>query len=211
MAELLIQAENFLLRPPGGEPLAKIPSLQLSAGEILWITGENGTGKTTLLHQLCEAPLPAAAAQTLTCAVPRAQRAFVPQTQNKSFHLPCTLDEVLRVSSQGRFAQPPLWQDVIELGLLAAHHQDLEWNTASGGERQRTLLARALLSRPQLLFLDEPFNHLDRPAQKQVARALVDFLRRHPTAAIALVSHSDPAEELLEVPLVPLELRGLDG
>jgi iron chelate ABC transporter, ATP-binding protein len=63
----------------------------------------------------------------------------------------------------------------------------------SGGQWQRTLLARALVSQPRLLLLDEPDTHLDRNAKQELYASL---LREHTRRAIVLVSH----DEQLELP-----------
>jgi molybdate transport system ATP-binding protein len=60
----------------------------------------------------------------------------------------------------------------------------------SGGERQRVALGRALLSRPRLLLLDEPFSALDRPLRKEVA-GVVDAFSRRSGAPLVLVSHDE--------------------
>ena len=58
----------------------------------------------------------------------------------------------------------------------------------SGGQWQRTLLARALVSQPRLLLLDEPDTHLDRNAKQELYASL---LREHTRRAIVLVSHDE--------------------
>jgi len=84
-------------------------------------------------------------------------------------------------------------EQILKIGLLDAPHLGLAWNTASGGERKRTLLTRTLLQGPELLLLDEPMNHLDYASQERVKHALSAFLADHKnkTRGIVLVSHSE--------------------
>jgi len=66
----------------------------------------------------------------------------------------------------------------------------------SGGERQRVALGRALLSRPRLLLLDEPFSALDRPLRLEIASAVGEYARANGTPVV-LVSHDQADAELL--------------
>ena len=66
----------------------------------------------------------------------------------------------------------------------------------SGGERQRVALGRALLSKPSLLLLDEPFSALDRPLRAEIAPMVRAFAREH-GAPIVLVSHDQEDAQLL--------------
>jgi molybdate transport system ATP-binding protein len=60
----------------------------------------------------------------------------------------------------------------------------------SGGERQRVALGRALLSRPRLLLLDEPFSALDRARRASVQATVLDWTARN-RVPLLLVSHDD--------------------
>ena len=74
---------------------------------------------------------------------------------------------------------------------------DNEWKTLSGGESQRTLLAVALASRPQILLLDEATSGLDAEMERRVENSVVEYVKTR-EAAVLWVTHSeDIAERLL--------------
>jgi ABC-type Mn2+/Zn2+ transport system ATPase subunit len=62
------------------------------------------------------------------------------------------------------------------------------WNSASGGERQKALLSRTLLSHGKLFILDEPFNHLDQAGRENVQQIVLTLLEKN--CAIVVVSHN---------------------
>ncbi len=66
----------------------------------------------------------------------------------------------------------------------------------SGGERQRVTVARALLSRPQLVLLDEPFSALDRPLRAELSRTVRELLDRR-GIPLVLVSHDEGDADIL--------------
>ena len=165
---LLLKIDGLSYGTPDGRPLAKGISLELRAGQILAVTGPNGTGKSTLLQVL----LSTQSALAGSVSVAAKSVGYLAQLQNREFHIPMTLADVMSIHSKGPFSRAP----ALELGLLDKGDLDLSWNTASGGERQKTLLTQVLLSRPELLILDEPTNHLDAKSRLQLLRLLDDFV-----------------------------------
>jgi zinc transport system ATP-binding protein len=180
--ELCLTLENLSWETPDGRLLADQVSLKLLRGQLLCVSGPNGSGKSSLLRILLgEAP-----ARTGTCriSVPAHRIGYLPQAQNRECHLPFTLQEVLELTEKGeRLASLKRW------GLLTPDRLPLAWNRASGGERQRVLLARELLNEPELLLLDEPLNHLDEHSRQRIGGVL-EALSRDPKApALVVVSH----------------------
>lgn len=197
----MIDGRNIAYRTPAGRALFENLNFELKPGHLLLITGPNGSGKSTLLRILLGRLAPARG--SVTCAVSPTRVAYIPQLQNMEFHLPVTLEDVIRISAD----KDTSTEQLESLGLLSEEQLKLTWNTASGGERQRTLLTCALLREPKLLYLDEPLNHLDRASQKGMIRTIVDFLTSRPDTAVVLVSHLGLAE-MRDYPItvVPIDL-----
>lgn len=152
----------------GAEDVLSGVSFTLPAGASLAIAGESGCGKSTLLRTLAGL-LPAASGSVIWRsesgeAVARPHSSFVWQTLGlfpwktvrENLELPFRL---ANTRAPGEEAGRLVAQMLAELGLdgLADRHPA----RLSGGQRQRLALGRALIARPEALFMDEPFSALD--------------------------------------------------
>lgn len=186
-AQTLLSIRDLSFETPRGVPLGRNLTFDLREGEVCLISGPNGSGKSTLLKVLLGL-LPAKAGER-SLSIPESQIHYLPQLENMEFHLPLTLGDVLDVAGN------PPWSAIESLRLLEKRHAGLAWNTASGGERKRTLLTRALLTHPKLLVLDEPMNHLDGESRKAVIASLERFVSEPTKGGIVLVSHGGLADD----------------
>ncbi len=174
---------------PNREVLRSI-SLSLDAGELLFILGANGTGKTTLLECLFGLRIPLRGRVTVDGrdlhqlpARVRAQHiGLVPQWHEPVFEF--TVQQAVlmgRAPHLGLFARPgPRDLDAVRKAAEAVgidHLMDRPYTKISGGERQLTLIARGLAQGARCLLMDEPAAHLDPHHQHgvlSVVRALAD-------------------------------------
>jgi iron complex transport system ATP-binding protein len=157
-----------------GTPVLKDISLALQKGDFLGLLGPNGCGKSTLLKLITGILRPQAGTIYLD-DVPLAslgrrsiaQRiAYVPQEATWVF--PFTVREVVSMGRmpfiQGMGYGSPEDEAIVNESMKwvdILHLADKPVTAISGGERQRTLIARALAQIPQILVLDEPNAHLD--------------------------------------------------
>lgn len=161
-------------------------SLEIPSGAAVALIGPNGSGKSTLLRGVLGlADLTAGRVEVLGDTPARARRHIgsLPQADSRDTTLPVSLRQVVtmglyrsvgplgRIGRAGRAAVTETLERV-GLGAFAGRR----FGELSGGQQQRGILARALVSNPKLLLLDEPFNGLDRE-NREVLLELVRGLR----------------------------------
>ncbi|MDD3108544.1 MAG: ABC transporter ATP-binding protein [Alistipes sp.] len=170
-------------------------NLEIAEDDFIGMIGPNGGGKTTLVRTLLKA-LPYTGEVRYGSALEEngiRRIGYLPQFTEIDRSFPISVQEVVLSGLQsrkrlfGRYATTDK-QRVSELlhlcGIEALEHRPL--GTLSGGEMQRTLLCRALISNPKLLILDEPTNFVD----NRFEETLYALLRRlNHEMAILMVSH----------------------
>lgn len=165
--------------------------LRVRAGEIVTILGANGVGKTTLLRAL--AGLPLLPSQRTEGVLKRnTPFAFVHQQYQASL-LPwySARRNILLGSSihspKGEIQQGDLEKELKSIGLNGPLQLDRRPDQLSGGQRQMVALARALLLKRQLLFLDEPMSALDKNTQLEFATRLRETVGSQKWAVVAVL------------------------
>jgi ABC-type cobalamin/Fe3+-siderophores transport system ATPase subunit len=198
---------SFGYRPVrgGGRPakgvVLKDVSIKAEHGDLVGILGPNGSGKTTLLKLLCGSLSPQAGSVMLDerplgtwSRRDIARRiAYVPQETHAPFDF-TVLDIVLmgRFPYLGPFAlEGPDDLAIARQALQAtdtATFQERTFNTLSGGEKQRVVIASALAQRPQIMLLDEPTASLDIGHQIEV-QTLLRRLNAEEQVTMVLSTH----------------------
>jgi ABC-type Mn2+/Zn2+ transport system ATPase subunit len=195
----LIEAVRLSFGPSATHPVARDLSFRLIPGQILWVGGANGAGKTTLLRAILgQAHI---LSGSLNVRLSPDRIGYLPQLSNRFFHLPATLGDIVALS---RPTSHP--GEGIPFDLLSPHHLPLAWNTASGGERKRALLARVLLARPDLLLLDEPLSHLDEESYAVVLHAIRTFVQSGERKGALIVEHEPPPEGIESLSVVKISI-----
>ena len=200
----LLTAENLTKTVQVGEQslsIIKDVSIHVAAGEFVVIMGKSGSGKSTLLGLLAALDYPDSGSVTLAgqalssldeeaLAVIRQQdMGFVFQ----SFHLLPTLTVAENIAFPLDIARRPdkTRVDTLIEAVGLDHRRHSLPNQLSGGEQQRTAVARALVAQPKIVFADEPTGNLDEQNAEQVMQLLLD-LRQQTGSALVVVTH-DPA------------------
>jgi lipoprotein-releasing system ATP-binding protein len=206
VAEALLQASGLVKgyrTAAGYVPVLRELELQVAAGEMLAITGASGVGKSTLLHVLGTLDRPEAGTVSLAgedvFALDEARlRAFRNGTIGFVFQFHHLLPEfsalenvampllIARRPAREAFARARVLLG--ELGL--ADRLEHRPGSLSGGEQQRTAVARALAASPRVLLADEPTGNLD----AETGHRLHELLRRlnqERKLTVVVVTHNE--------------------
>ncbi len=184
----------------GGKTVLEDISFSALQGELTGVIGPNGAGKTTLLRAalglvpIQKGLLTVFGSRGLNLKEARPGIGYMPQRQSFERRFPLSAADVVatgllsprtllrRVPEKGRKVEKALHS----VGMEGFSHRSFQ--SLSGGEQQRILLARALARRPGLLLLDEPNTGLDFPAQQSFVKLLQE-LKEKERLSIILVSH----------------------
>jgi molybdate transport system ATP-binding protein len=181
----------------------------LLSSDALGVSGPSGIGKTTLLRVLAGVESRARGKIVVDEAVWLDSDAgvFVPPEARGTGWVPQdfllfpdrSVRENLFFGHRGTGGGPQPDEVIGPLDLAALLSR--EPRSLSAGERQRVAIGRALLARPKVLLLDEPFSALDRPARTRVAAALRKLRHRYRFSLLLFSRNPEDARELAEVSL----------
>jgi ABC-type Mn2+/Zn2+ transport system ATPase subunit len=190
--ETVVRARELALGY-GGVPVVHGVELEIRAGELWFVIGPNGTGKTTLLRALLGTLEPLAGSLELHPDLEGRERiGYVPQLCQINPTLPTTVREFARLGFVGSRVLPgerraALAWALEQVGLTGMERRS--HGSLSGGQRQRALVARALVRRPSLLLVDEPTEGLD-VAAADAFRRTVEELNRSDGLTLIFVTHN---------------------
>lgn len=183
---LLIALRGVGLEREGRQILSDV-SLDVRRGDFMAITGPNGGGKTTLLRIILGLLKPT---HGTVDRVRSMTIGYLPQKNMIDSHFPITVEEVVEsgllavknLSREQKRQKVGHALEMIEMDSRAAQ----PIGQLSGGQLQRTLFARAIVSDPRLLVLDEPLSYLDKKFEHKIYDILGELAK---TTTIVLVSH----------------------
>ncbi|MCH6266258.1 ABC transporter ATP-binding protein [Neobacillus citreus] len=209
---MILQLEDVSLKR-SDKWILKNVNWQIEKGEHWVLFGLNGSGKTAILNLLNAYNFPTKGkinvlgmefGKTYLAEKLRKQIGFVSSSLQEKFH---PGDNAFEVVLSGAFASIGLYEaptDEIrrkaislleELGCIDYANRNYE--TLSQGEKQRVLIARALMADPSLLILDEPTNGLDFIAREKLLESIETIAKNPNAPAIIYVTHH--VEEILPV------------
>lgn len=163
-------------------------NFEVSSKEILGIIGPNGGGKSTLLKIIVGLLKPTEG--LLEFQNPSGLIGYVPQMININRYLPITVIEYLNLQARAinlLNAEAKIKETLKILNL--ENKKDYLFNSMSGGEKQRVLIAKSLLIAPELIVLDEPTTGLDSSGQDQLLN-IIEEIRLQLKSAFIIVDHN---------------------
>jgi iron complex transport system ATP-binding protein len=186
--------------------ILSVDYLHIAPGSFVGIIGTNGAGKTTLLKVFCGLiklnrgtvafdKRDIARLSSWSKANLRKRIGYIPQATEYNSDLPFTAREIV---AMGRTSVKPLlvpltrgdyetvdeWMD--RFGL--SDYRSRTFRSLSGGEKQKILIARAMVQGPELLMLDEPCSNLDFKWKYQITE-IIDQLHQQTNVTVLMVSH----------------------
>jgi len=192
----VIEIENLDFRFDVGRRVLEAVNLKVAEGDFASVIGPNGGGKTTLIKLILGLLTPSAGTVRVFGTTPlkaRPKIGYMPQHAMMDPRFPVRALDVVMMGRLGRGATFGSYSAADRRAATAALAQaGLEevggsaFSDLSGGQRQRVLLARALVTEPEMLLLDEPAAGLDQKVERDFFDLLKDLNRR---LTVVLVSH----------------------
>lgn len=183
-----------------GESVLEDINLKIRRGDFTAVIGPNGSGKTTLFKLILGLLKPGRGDIRVlgkNSKTVSSQIGYVPQDVHINGSFPITVMDVVKMGLLGQGKRGPITLFSEQREVMEALHRmkigDLarrKIGSLSGGQRQRVFIARALMTKPELMLLDEPTANIDARGQSEFF-ALLKELNREVT--ILVISHNLPA------------------
>ncbi len=174
----------------GGHTAIEDISLEVQQGDYIGLIGPNGAGKSTLLKTLLGIITPQKGEIIYSKNV---SFGYVPQNYLPESFFSLSVREVLemgvlRMSFFRKKAEKKLFSEKLTMVGLDPSFLEKSFHSLSGGQKQRVIIARSLLSNPNVLLFDEPLSGVDYTTKIQIYELLADINATYKTTII-FVSH----------------------
>lgn len=193
----LIHCQNITTGYSNNQIVSQNLSFQVNQGDYLWIIGENGTGKSTLMKTILGFINPIQGNVEFGDGLKQNEIGYLPQQTIAQKDFPASVEEVVLSGCLNRCGLRPFYnkeeKELAKQNMEAVGIYNLAkrcYRELSGGQQQRVLLARALCATKRILLLDEPVAALDSQATESLYQ-LIQQLRKS-DITIIMVSHDLP-------------------
>ena len=178
-----------------GRRMAEHINFSIEQGDYIWIVGENGIGKSTLMKTLLELYPPIVGQVSLGEGLKANEIGFLPQPSEIQKEFPSTARDVVLSGFMARHKIFPFFSkaerqkaemEIERLDIVSIANR--KYRELSGGQQQRVFLARAICAAKRLLLLDEPVLGLDLNVTAKMYDTIADLNQRE-KLSVLVVSH----------------------
>ena len=191
-----------------GDIVWKDASFTIDKGEFAAVIGPNGAGKTTLFRLLLGLQKPASGSVRVLGSIPsrgNPKVGYVPQRHTVDSDTNVEALEIVRlcltanrwgIGLSSREDRLAAMMAMTSVGSESLSRRSL--GALSGGELQRVFLAEALVSRPEILLLDEPLSNMDMRREKELLQLIYGIVRSQNVAALLIAHNINPLLPFLD-------------
>jgi len=181
MSRKLIEIKNLSVKY-NGESALKDVNLEIFSDDFIGVIGPNGGGKTTLVKAVLGLLKVSSGEIIRTFNNIAGNIGYLPQVQKIDYKFPITVKDVVRsgLSDGSNIFQKSQKKDYLkveevlkEMGVIGLISKPI--GALSGGELQRVLLCRSIISNPELLILDEPSSYVDNKFEGELYEKLKEL------------------------------------
>ena len=172
-------------------------SMQCSSDKTTLVVGDNGIGKSTLLNLIAGIEVPDSGSINFNDSLYQEGSKSLVDTEDRKIGFVFQdfgLFSHLTVKQNIHFVKGDISEDEIALIINVLGLEDILDNDVdkiSGGQQQRTAIARTLVSCPAIILADEPFSNLDEKVTEDIQRFLIDWARTNNQILILIAHNTD--------------------
>ena len=199
---MLFQVNNLTLGYEK-EVVIKDISFEVNDKDFIIITGKNGAGKSTLIKGILGLIKPMGGEIIFDESLKRKNIGYMPQETKVDASFPASVFEIVLSGTINKMGFHPFYNQrqknraIEALKILNIYDiKNRSFQNLSGGQRQKTLLARSLCATDKLLILDEPSNNLDQTSREEFYLLLMK-LNKELGITIIMISHDQDIDKIL--------------
>ncbi len=178
-------------------------SFSVNDGDFIIVTGKNGAGKSTLIKGILGLIKPRGGSINFNENLDRKQIGYMPQETKVDSSFPASVYEIVLSGTINKTGFKPFYAKKLKEKAIEALKilnildiKNKSFQDLSGGQRQKTLLARSLCATDKLLILDEPSNNLDQTSREEFYLLLMK-LNKELGITIIMISHDQDIDKIL--------------
>lgn len=200
---MLFEVNNLTLGYEKKEIVIKDISFSVNDKDFIIITGKNGAGKSTLIKGILGLIKPMSGEIVFSSELKKNQIGYMPQETKVDASFPASVYEIVLSGTINKMGINPFYKKELKkkaidaLKILNIYDiKNRSFQDLSGGQRQKTLLARSLCATDKLLILDEPSNNLDQASREEFYLLLMK-LNKELGITIIMISHDQDIDKVL--------------